>query len=399
MDDKKATKALLSFLSICLISTAGMNICAAYQQIALAFPNQSAASVQSLSSYPSIFTVIASFLAQSVAGKFTVRRTMLFATALFVVSGLLPMFLPGFGIIILSRILIGTGIGLALPLSITIPFKVYPEGKKRNTALGLQSCAQAAGNIVATTVAGALAVINYRLCFLVHLIGLVSFLSVLFLMPDNLDNGKSEEKVAVQKEGEGKTCSFSPSILIWCLIMCSFTGFLNAFPTKVSMLVETSGIGNSTVSAAALSLFTCGTFIGGLVFGQLSRFLKNHTLTLGVAFASVSMVFMTIGNSKISVYLAGLILGFGMSIATPIILTQFVGCVDERNKTFAIALNSSMSHLGLSLSPYLTLFFARMVFSEVTFRKEFIVSLVALAILAFVCIAVLSIGNKRRKDA
>lgn len=372
------------FLSISFLSMAGMNLSPALQQIAVAFPEQSSEAVQSLVTLPSLFIVFTSFLSGPLSSLISKKRTILLGSLIFIVSGCMPyIFSQSFALIRVSRILIGCGLGIMQPLSSSIMFSVFTNPNHRNTVIGWSSCGTAIGSIIATNLAGVLAAIDYRFAFLVHLLGLVTFFVCLFFLPqDSIERQDGEGRASLSDKVKTFIGGIRPSIVIWFLLMFLYMGFLNAFSTKISILVEGDGIGSPSVSALGISLLTVGSFVGSFFYGQISKLLKKFTMVIGITISAVGLFLLSVAQSHLPVYLSGLLTGLGMSMTTPGILINVVNLCNEMSRTLVIAFNSAMSNLGLSLSPYMTAWATMLFFgSGRSIRNEYLVSAATLLLL------------------
>lgn len=380
-------KYLGVFLSISFLSMSGMNLSSALQQISVAFPEQSSESIQSLVTLPSLFVVFTSFIAGPLSKIISRKRTILLGSLIFVIAGSLPSLTSSFNMIRLSRMLIGCGLGIMQPLSSTIMFSLFNDPYERNTIMGWSSCGTALGSVISTNLAGILAGINYKLTFLVHLVGLLTFfMNLIFLPQDKVDrktiNKEKNKNLGFYQRIRNQLSENNLSIFFWFVMIFIYMGFLNAFSTKIALLVGHYSIGNPSVSALGITLLTVGSFLGSFIFGRISQILKTLTLGIGIAISACGLFFLAIGIKPLPIYLSGILTGFGMSMTTPCILIKVVENSGETNRTMAIAINSAMSNLGLSLSPYLTAWTTVLFFGKMkTIKNEYLISAAVLFII------------------
>lgn len=392
---------LIVLFSISMLQMSGMNISPALQKIASEFPNVTEEAIQSLVTLPSLFIVFASLYSDYLARRISRKRTILLGASVFVVAGILPMFTHSFQAIRISRMLIGVGTGMMLPLNTTLLFGLFSDEKQRNTIIGWQSCASALGNVLATTLAGILAGIHYRLTFLVHLLGLLTLLSTLLWLPQDQPEQRQKSlgiRLDLRKRLGEYLSKINLRMLLWFLIMFLYMGYLNAFSTKISLLVETSGIGNSAVSALGISLLTVGSFIGGLFYGKVAQVLKQYTFSAGALCSALGILLMALANHPPTVYLSSVFTGLGLAVVTPVILVNVVEASDADSRTFVIAVNSAMSNLGLSLSPFLTSATAVLFIGTAkTIRDEYLVSAIALCVMGVIALFCTVMCASKRK--
>ena len=369
--------------SISLLQMSGMNISPALQTLSRVYPNESAESIQTLVTLPSLFMVLASFLASPCSRLFSKKRTILFGCAFFSVAGLIPMVFTSFSALRFSRMLIGAAIGLFLPINSTLLFSFFTDPNERNTVIGWQSCASASGNIIATTVAGMLVQINYKLTFLVHLIGVFTFIvNLVFLPQDYPEKGNPEEK-----KGSSFFSRLSSALnrraVSWLLVSFMYMTYLNCFSTKISLLVESQGIGTSTVSALGITIFTVGSFSGGLFYGKTSRLFREFTLPLGFLLSASGILLLGTAHDTLVVYISSYLVGLGMSMVTPGVVVGLLGNARPDDRIMLSATSSAVSNLGLSLSPYITSFTAFLFLREnKSLRGEYVVCASVLMLMA-----------------
>lgn len=400
---REKTFYLIVLFSISMLQMSGMNVSPALQKIASEFPDVTEEAIQSLVTLPSLFIVFASLCSDYLARRISKKRTILLGSSIFVIAGILPMFTHSFRVIRISRMLIGIGTGIMLPLNTTLLFGLFSDAKQRNTIIGWQSCASALGNVLATTLAGILAGIHYRLTFLVHLLGLLTLLSTLLWLPqDQLEQRQKTFgiRLDLRKRLKESLSKINLRMLLWFLIMFLYMGYLNAFSTKISLLVETSGIGNSAVSALGVSLLTAGSFIGGLFYGKIAHMLKQYTFSAGALGSALGILLMALAHHPLTVYLSSVFTGLGLSVVTPVILVNVVEACEADSRTLVIAVNSAMSNLGLSLSPYLTSATAVLFIGiEKTIRDEYLVSAIALCVMGVIALLCTAICTSKRKKS
>lgn len=396
-ENRKTISLIAVLLSISLLQMSGMNISPALQTLHTVFPEQSSESIQTLVTLPSLFMVFASFLAVPCAKYFSKKRTILFGSLCFSISGLIPMVFSSFAALRLSRMMIGASLGLFIPINTTLLFAFFTDPDQRNTIIGWQSCASATGNVIATTLAGVLVQINYKLTFLVHLIGLLTFFLNLFLLPQD-ETGRREEK----KEGEAPLLRKLSGVInrrsvSWLLVSFTYMSYLNCFSTKISLLVESQNIGTSSVSALGISLLTVGSFAGGLCYGQISKILKGLTLPVGLFVSSAGILSLGLAHSVFPVYLSGILAGLGLSMEAPVVVVGLLGEANPDDRILLTAMSSAMSNLGLSMSPYISAFTTSLIIGrDKTLRDEYIVCACVLMIMCIGAFVRFLIMRKRK---
>ncbi|WP_054760979.1 MFS transporter [Secundilactobacillus collinoides] len=150
-----------------------------------AFPAVSKATLQSFFSITALPQFIALIAAAFLATKFGKRNVILFGALLWTISGLLPMVLNNFPIILTSRVFLGFSLGLIQPIGTSMIADLY-TGEARNALMGIQSAVIGISGTVLTFAIGLLITINWRAAFLIYLIGLIVFALTLHFLPKKI---------------------------------------------------------------------------------------------------------------------------------------------------------------------------------------------------------------------
>lgn len=341
---------VVSLFSISLITMAAMNISPALSSIAAAYPEIPDEMIQLLITIPSFSIIFASLCSDFLAKRISVKSTVLLGAAIFTLAGTAPLVVNGYAFMLISRILIGLGLGIMSPLASTIIFKQFTDVRQRDNMIGWQGCASSLGNIITTILAGLLAVLGHKIVFTIHLAGLITFFCVLFLLPAE----EKEKSVKVNRAASGpkRMEKLPAATYVWLAAPFAYMAFLHCFAINLSMFVEDSGIGNSAISGLGLSMLTVGSFFSGLFYGKISSWMKQYTMPIGIFISSVGLMVMALSHQPAGVYASGIITGFGMTLVTPVIVINVVGSAPASMTTFVIALNSAMTNLGFSVAPY-----------------------------------------------
>src|SRR5699024_11584752 len=86
-------------------------------------------------------------------------------------------------IILLFRLLLGAGVGLLMPLSMSL-INDYYTGKERTQMMGFNSAFSNFGGIITMLVAGWLASFGWRIPFNVYVLGLGIFILIFFFLAE-----------------------------------------------------------------------------------------------------------------------------------------------------------------------------------------------------------------------
>lgn len=279
-----------------------------------------------------IFSVPTGMLMNKIGRKNTVLLS-LFVT---IVSLLLPIFGETFTIMLISFSLLGIGNAL-MQTSLNPLVSEVIGGSNLASTLTFGQFVKAIASFMAPYIAmwGAMATIpsfglGWRVLFPIYMI--IGVLASLLLSVTSI----TEEKI------EGKPSTFSeclkllgkPIVLLSFLgIMCHVGIDVGTNTTAPKLLMERVGM-TLNEAAFATSLYFIFRTIGCLTGSYFLRVIKAKTFFLiSITMMAVSMVGMFIGDSKIVLYIAMALVGYGNSNVFSIIFSQALLSVpDKKNE-------------------------------------------------------------------
>ena len=210
----KLTTAILS-LSL-LTVMAGAAVAPALNLIRDYFADANTGLVQMIISLPALFIALTSFLFRPLCKRFRARTLVLIGLILYTVGGCLAGAFSSIFLVLVFRAVVGIGVGIIMPLSTGL-ISFYFTKDKQAPLMGMSSALNMMGGVVATLIAGALAMFSWRLAFLVYLMGLISIVLCLIWMPNESIYDPREQKK------ESRTFRrYAPFIIGMFLLMFTF---------------------------------------------------------------------------------------------------------------------------------------------------------------------------------
>lgn len=371
----KKPLSFMQILGIMALFFTSMGVAAvspAMAKFAAHFPNNNYALI---STFPSLFIVPTTLWAGSVAGKKIKYRTLsLVGIILFLVGGVLPFFITSsFWFIIFCRGIFGIGAGLRNSLGNALVIQMVPEEKKADY-LGYGTLVMNAGGIAFQMAGGALAEIQWNYTFLAYLFGVLCLLLYFFQPEPELQEVKQETKKA-----KGKLPV--PAIIIGLFF---FIYSLLNYPVmmNMSLLFEARNAGGATVAATALSLYTVGGCVTGLLFGRIFSIFKRFTITLGFLVAALGASLLFFGTNVIILSAGSTLIGMGFSILSPAGYALVSRYVAPEQSALGVAICMALNSLGGFICPY----YLNIVKA---FFGEFVVSAIGVQGVCFLIFAVL----------
>ncbi|MGB9814228.1 MAG: MFS transporter [Thermovenabulum sp.] len=336
------TTITIAVMSIFFIAMGVGTITAAIQNIAEAFSQLKFSTVLLVSTLPSLFIIPSTALAGMMAGNRIRYRTLLIVgILLFVLAGAAPFFMNDFTSILISRAVFGIGLGMISPLGNALILSLY-EGQERANMLGLSGVIMNLGGIVLQMLGAILCTISWRHAFLAHLLGIISLVMVIFMLPEpekkeQLDQVKMKMPAAV----------YFISILFGIVMMLNYPMLVN-----MSTIIITGNLGDAASAGFVLSMFTVGGMVAGAIFGKLYQKATRFTISIGLAILSVGMGCVNYANSLMMLTVGAALVGMGFGIVMPAVMMIIGMIVPPEGFAAASGILMAIMNVGGFISTY-----------------------------------------------
>ena len=276
-----------------------------------------------------IFSVPTGILMNKIGRK----KTVLLSLVVTVVSLLLPIFGESFGVMLASFSLLGIGNAL-MQTSLNPLASVVTTGKHLASTLTFGQFVKAIASFMAPYIAmwGAIASIptfglGWRVLFPIYMI--IGVVATLLLASTPIE----EEKI----EGEASGFVDCLKLLGKPIVLLSFIGIMchvgidvGTNTTAPKLLIERLGW-SLNEAAFATSLYFIFRTIGCFTGSFFLRVMKSRTFfTISIVMMALSMVGMFFGESKLMLYVAIALVGYGNSNVFSIIFSQALLALPEK---------------------------------------------------------------------
>lgn len=371
-------KTVIAIIVMMFITMGAVGIAPAMAKIAMAFPDKSTEEIQLLMSLPSLATLVSALCASFVSDRFGKKNTVIAGIVIFLITGLVPVFVSNWTLVVLSRIGIGIGTGLVNCLDTVLIFDHFEDKDQQNTMLGWQQVGNDIGYIVMALAAGYLTLISWQAAFIVHALGILSLVIVIFFLPNDVIKTTSDAKEDAKPAGRKY---LTIGCIFWLLMVLIFEGTLHTFSMNISFLVVDVGVGDSVLAGYASTMMTVGGFIVAAFYGKLFSVMKRWTFSFGCLIDVVAMICLyAMGpNDPALAWLGGALIGAGMVIVFSTATAYVMRSINAASRALASALFLVCINGGQFVNPYWGSFLTN-TFAGGTVRGKFICAAVVLAI-------------------
>lgn len=305
-------KRKIGVLSLSLVTGIATIITTIIPLIAASYPTRSITSVETLVTISSLSALITILFNQKIVSSFGLKRVIMIGLFIGLIAGVYPFFLTSYYFIMVSRVLLGVGIGLYSPHAISLISLLF-DGAERNYLLGIQMGIGAFGNAILLFMAGNLANISWKFTFLVYL-----FLGVILIVV-----WKYVPNIQIEKRKKNFLKKPLDRVIIRYLILCFFT-FVIIWGVQLkipSFLVE-QGINSTEKISFLLSSMNIAGMLAGLTFGFVFKKVKIYLLPIGFLGAGLSILGMVVSTNWLIIFWTAFAFNFIYSFTGPTISVE-----------------------------------------------------------------------------
>lgn len=328
----------LAILSISLMLASNNAISGALVYIQEAF-DLTRSSTEFIVSLSSLTTIIFIFLAEYIALLIGMKKAVLLGLSLVSVSGLIPVFFKTYPAILLSRIILGSGLGLFNGHSANYINLLYKDDGERTKLHALRNATESIGQILMYTLAGILIRINFIYTFLVYFIAIFIFI---FFKIEVRDVDLNEEHSKLRLDSNIVLFIFFAMLMILNVIAMT-----NRFPFVASL-----ARGLDVNVSFYLNLIPVVGMLSSILFTPINRKIRENTILLGIGlYIFANFLIMRFDQSLWGFLLCILLVTFAQSLCMPYIFAEVPRYVKGHSSRFATNLIFIGCNLGTFFAP------------------------------------------------
>lgn len=356
MNSRNSLLTKIAFLSVSFVLTSAYAIQGSLPQMKTAL-NISQTQAEYLATSPSflvIFFVIASpFIAQLL--KISDKKMIQIGLIIVGVAGLVPLFISNYWLILVSRLVLGAGLGLYNSQAISL-ISTWYDGNVRSQMLGWRAAAEQLGQACTLVIAGGLLTFSWHAPFLVYILAFVALFFFSMRVPDEPKGAISKEttktKVQASRTDHQSVTKISPIVALLVafafILVVDYVGMNNRFS---SLAVAINGQ-NYQGASMFLSLMLVGATLGGLTYGTIQKLLGFNTVYLGlILMALANFLFGLAGDNYVVMIVGLLLIGFPLQLVSPLIFNLLPDLAPVNKQPFVTSLVLIGFNFGAFFSP------------------------------------------------
>jgi MFS family permease len=259
-------------------------------------------SIQFLQTLPYAFLMVGSLSVGWFTIHISIKKMLLLGLGVIGWCGIAPFFFEGFHILLVSRLLIGFGFGLASPINTAIITALIPSAE-RPAYLGLHVVGMGIGSMAGNFFGGVLAGFGYRYFFLIYIAIFIVMIGISLILPESDHAAQSNKKdVGLNRD-------------VYLLSVASFvhTLFMSVYSTNIALYIDEHGIGNTSFIGTAATVNAAFALIVGVGFVKIFAFLKSYTLPVSIFLAMIGYLSILLIPGEAGVFICSACCGASLS--------------------------------------------------------------------------------------
>lgn len=269
----------------------------------------------------------------------------------FALSGILYLLSTKMWQLVAVSALLGVGSGLIVPLSTGLISHFF-VGKYRTKQFGLSSAITNITLVLATTLTGYLAEVNWHLPFIVYLFPLISLVLTSYLKGGIAVSSKIEPTDDNDSKSIGKKGIDIPKLVQLMLFygLATYLVIIISFNLPFLMKEYHFTSGNSGIM---ISLFFLAIMAPGLLLDKIIRVLKEKTKFYSLLAIAVGMALIIIAPTEWLIGPGCILAGLGYGVIQPVIYDNTTRIAVPKKVTLALAFVMAMNYLAILLCPFI----------------------------------------------
>lgn len=301
-----------------------------------------------LSTIPNIGIVIGLLISPFLIKLMGEKPTIITGVVITLLAGTFPMYATAYTPILISRFLIGAGIGLFNSLAVSLIPQFYSSNEEKlATMVGYQNVMGSLGAALASFLISWLLTISWHAAFAIYF--LVIPVLILFILFVPLPSSRQKKTDKARKTKEKQT--INGKVILIAILMFFIFLFYMPMSFKIPALVVQEKLGTvSEVSALTGVLNLVGIPIGAS-FGFFFKKLHDKIFPLGFGLVAIGFFIIALASNFVMLSLGCLILGIGFGLGVPYMYNWLDWSALANSVNLATTIVLVLVNVGCAISP------------------------------------------------
>lgn len=351
------------------------SITPALASLGQAFPETPYLQIIWLYTMPKMMIILFALVSGIVAGRYLRFRTVaLLGFAIIILAGVAPAFLNDFWAILVSRMILGIGLGLQSPLGPALVMRFFPDEKQRAFYLGVGNGVINGFGTITNLLVGTLCAINWHFAFFAYGgMAILFVLALLFLKepPKQLastdgqeilrDSDQDEiseidkEEVSTgllveQPESISSTIRTIRELPRTVLVLCVIFMFVDCLEMpaalNASAIIAQNQWGSPALAGIMISVLSISGLISGFAFGGFFKVFKKYNIAISFLIMAIGLTVIILAPSAFVMGIGLFFVGISFTLIISGIQNEIGGVVTPAQAAFASALFMVFENIG-----------------------------------------------------
>lgn len=313
------------------------------------YPNISDVMLQQVVTIPALTIILTIFLLPKLNTRFSHKQIIIAGLIIFIISSMsLSLSLP-FGLFILMRLFFGIGVGLinSYPNTLSV---LYFTDDTQTKMMGFTNVFRVFGGIIATLLAGYLALFNWHIAFYIYGLAIFPLIAVIIFMDNEKTN--TENKVAV------KFSELNINVKYLLFIQCFYLLVNFIFVTNLALYLDQQNIANPANTSFLLVTFNIGSMLFSMLFYKIYKRLSYKMYILSYGAMTLSFLTFLLSSSFNPLLLASGLFGIAGGTIPPLIVREITNNVENEIQIVKAFTGVGIAtFIGQLLSPFVAQLF------------------------------------------
>ncbi len=259
----------------------------------------------------SISTIITMVLSEKVTQKIGIKKCVLLGFFLVGLSSIFPIVRTSYWSVVISRIIMGAGIGLFNGHSANY-INIFFEGDKAFKLYGIRNSTEFIGQMLLLFIAGLFIKIHWHLAFLAYALAFIVLIYFYKVIPE----------VALDENEELGKFHFSKQIFFYVFFVAIMIMNMIAVSVRFPSIATLAKGMDANINLYMIVLPLSGV-IAGFLFGYINKRLRERTLLLGLGIYIISNTVLAFLGYNMYIFLICMVLvAFSQSLCTPYLFSE-----------------------------------------------------------------------------
>ncbi|MGL5647928.1 MAG: MFS transporter, partial [Clostridium sp.] len=310
--------------------------------------------IQFVVTLPALICIPVNLVSNIFLKKISRKNLAIIGIIIYLIGGLLSILAPNIYVLLLTRAILGIGLGILAPLCFIIIGDFF-TGTEKAKFTGLSSATTNLGGIISTLIVGYLTSFGWRFSFAIYLISIIPLILVMFFLP--CDNKKTEflniekESLIEIKQEIKQEIKLNKSIFKYVIIILLALIAFYSLPTGIAFLFKAKHIGGASLASEIISLSTIASLISSVLFSKLFTVLKQHISIMVFVLLTIGFLLIAVSSSISLIIIGTIFIGIGFGSIFPYSLFYGPNIVHPNHAALSITLLSTGVYLGEFISP------------------------------------------------